>query len=236
MISKVLPPCVVSVEKFGRHSGSLWNEEASALGRAVESRRQEFAAGRTCARIALATLGVPVQPILRGSQREPLWPEGIVGSITHCEGYAVAAVARSSDIVSVGIDVEPNQPLPEDVLGVIARQEEIESLPRISTPPICWDRLLFSAKESIYKAWYPLTKCWLGFDEVSLALDPDRGRFKARILATTSHMQRFRGFQIRGRFLVQQDYIVTSVIIASATARLARRLKKESDTLASSAT
>jgi len=233
MISKILPASVVSTEKFGRHSGSLWNEEESALGQAVESRRREFAAGRTCARMALAALGASIQPILRGSQREPLWPDGIVGSITHCEGYSAAVAARCSDIVSIGIDVEPNQPLPEEVLGVIARKEEIESLPRISTPPICWDRLLFSAKESMYKAWYPLMKCWLGFDEVSLELDPDRGRFKATILAPTFPTQGSRGFQIRGRFLAQQDYIVTSVIIASAPVRLAKRLKKESDTLVS---
>lgn len=216
MISQILPTSVISVEKLGRHSGTLWDEEERALGRAVASRRREFAAGRTCARIALAALRVPVQPILRGSHREPVWPDGIVGSITHCEDYSVAAVARCSDIVSIGIDVEPNQPLPDGVLGVIARQEEIGSLHALSPSHICWDRLLFSAKESIYKAWYPLMKCWLGFEDVSLALDSGKGRFQTRILAPTFRMQRFIGFQIRGRFLVQRDYIVTSVVIASA--------------------
>jgi 4'-phosphopantetheinyl transferase EntD len=217
VISKILPACVVAAEQLGTHSGLLLEQEAETLGRSIPSRRREFAAGRTRAREALSALGLPVQPILRGSQREPLWPDGIVGSITHCEGYSAAVVARREDIVSIGIDAEPNRPLPEGVLAVIARQEEISSLGCVSSSHINWDRLLFSAKESLYKAWYPLMKCWLGFDGASLKIDPDNGSFQIRIMAAASRKPGFSDLPMVGRYVAQRDFILTAVTIASAT-------------------
>lgn len=78
MISTILPTDVVAVEQVGKPCGTLMEDESDALGHAIQKRIEEFAAGRTCARLALNALGVPAQPILRGSSREPLWPLGIV--------------------------------------------------------------------------------------------------------------------------------------------------------------
>ena len=84
----------------------LWPEEAAAVQHAVEKRRREFAVGRMLARAALAAIGDPPSAIPTGNHREPVWPAGIVGSITHCAGYCAAAVARDAMVVALGIDAE----------------------------------------------------------------------------------------------------------------------------------
>jgi 4'-phosphopantetheinyl transferase EntD len=132
MLADLLPPAASVAEAFGDEPpGTLLAGEEAIVARAVAKRRQEFATGRRCAREALAKLGVPGSlgtPILSGPNREPVWPPGIVGSITHCEGYRAAAVAREQDLVSVGIDAEPHGPLPDGVLGMIALPQETARL------------------------------------------------------------------------------------------------------------
>ncbi|MDK1493915.1 hypothetical protein QN219_28415 [Sinorhizobium sp. 7-81] len=99
-------------------------EEESAVVSAVESRRREFAIGRTCARSALSKLGFPPCAIPGGPHRAPLWPSGIVGSITHCAGFCAAAVALQEDYVALGIDAEVDEELPSGVLAIISVDEE----------------------------------------------------------------------------------------------------------------
>lgn len=147
--------------------------ESVFVERAVERRRQEFAAGRAAAHRALAEVGIEVGTIPVGPNREPLWPDGTVGSITHCDGYVAAAVARDSAVRSVGIDAEPALPLPRDVIDHIALDVEQQRFGEVS--PV-GDRLLFSAKESIYKAWFPLTGRWLGFEDCEVTVTSDRAR------------------------------------------------------------
>lgn len=185
MIEAILPPAVEVEWTRGDAEGiALFPEEEAAVLRAVRKRRREFATGRACARAALARLGLPAQPIPPGDSREPLWPAGIVGSITHCEGYRACAVARAADIATVGIDAEPDEPLPSGVLEVIARPEELTAVREALRlhPGVNWDRLLFSAKECVFKAWFPLTGLWLGFEDAALGFDRSRGTFSAHVL------------------------------------------------------
>lgn len=212
VLSELLPASVAIAEQFGILSGTLWQEEQEILGCVVPKRQMEFAAGRTCARQALKLLGVPGCAILPGTGREPLWPHGLVGSITHCEGYCAAAVAHAEQVLSIGIDAEPAASLPEGVLPVIARKEEIEMLlntQSASRHPL--DRLLFSAKESTYKAWYPLHKRWLDFDEVRIDLLPETNSFDPIFLGSA----RSEGQSLRfaGRYRVRNGLILTSVIV-----------------------
>jgi len=168
MIEEILPQGAVAVEAREDAIGAkLFPEEELVIDRAVEKRRREFTTARVCARAALQGLGYPAAPILNGERGEPLWPEGVVGSITHCQGYRACAVARSSEIVTLGIDAEPHEALPDGLLGDIARPEERPWLRRheAELPDVHWDRLLFSAKESVYKEWFPLAKRWLGFED-----------------------------------------------------------------------
>ena len=164
----------------------LFPEEREHIAQSVAKRRAEFAAVRRCARRALQELGFPPVPILPGEQREPQWPEGVVGSMTHCAGYCAAAVARTGDVSALGIDAEVHAPLPEGVLELISLESERERLEQLAgrgPGTVHWDRVLFSAKESVYKAWFPLTRRWLGFEQADIELRLD-GTFEAVLLET----------------------------------------------------
>lgn len=109
MIQELLPPDVATAETFGPPPVAvLFPEEEAVVVQAVAKRRQEFAAVRQCARTALARLGVPAVPLLPGERGAPRWPTGIVGSMTHCDGYRGAAVAPAGRIHTLGVDAEPH--------------------------------------------------------------------------------------------------------------------------------
>jgi 4'-phosphopantetheinyl transferase EntD len=222
MIEEILPTCVVAVEaNDDRAEAALFPEEEALLGNAIEKRRREFATGRMCARAALQRLGLPATAIARGSRGEPLWPEGVVGSITHCDGYRAAAVGRSSEIATVGIDAEPDAALPGGVFEQIVRPEELPALRHHQSdlPQAHWDRLLFSAKESVYKAWFPLARRWLGFEDVSVSLDPDTRTFVARLLPS-GPMPALADGPLRGFFggwTVGEGLVLTAVVVARAS-------------------
>ncbi len=216
MIEKILPPAAAGAEAFGDPPGiALHPAEEALLPRAVDKRRLEFATGRDCARRALAALGVAPAPILRGERGAPQWPEGIVGSITHCAGYRAAAVARASDALTIGLDAEPALALPDGVLDRISRPAERARLRDLTAaaPGICWDRLLFSAKETTYKAWFPLAGRWLGFDEAEITLHEADGTFDARLLVPgpTVCGTTLAGFA--GRWLACDGLILTAVVL-----------------------
>jgi len=159
VIEEILPPSVASAEAFDDEADApLYPEEEAVVARAVEARRLAFATARLCARRALGELGLPPSAIPRGDHNAPVWPEGVVGSITHCAGYRASAVAFARDLVTVGIDAEPDAPISPGVRRRIALPEEEEWLLRGAPADrgVSWDRLLFSAKESVYKAWFPL--------------------------------------------------------------------------------
>jgi 4'-phosphopantetheinyl transferase EntD len=109
VIERLLPSEVAYVEAFGDLPDvKLFPEEETLIARAVGKRRREFTTARSCARSALAALGVAPMPILPGERGAPQWPPGFVGSITHCAGYRAAAVARSRDVLTIGVDAEPD--------------------------------------------------------------------------------------------------------------------------------
>ena len=213
MIEDLLPPEVATVEAFTDPPDAvLFPEEAAGLARAVPSRRREFATGRSCARTGMAKLGFPPTAIIRGARGAPRWPPGVVGSITHCAGYRAAAVAHAANTVALGIDAEPDHPLPADVLPLISsvsERSELADLARVH-PGTAWDRLLFSAKESVYKAWFPLQQTFLDFTEAEVAFDP-AGRFWARLLVPGPVVggRELRGFA--GRFCGRGGLVLTAV-------------------------
>jgi enterobactin synthetase component D / holo-[acyl-carrier protein] synthase len=217
MIDEILPDAVVSVEARGDPADAvLFPEEETVLGRAVDKRRREFTTARACARSALAGLGLPPLAIPAGPRGEPRWPAGIVGSITHCDGYRACAVARASELLTIGIDAEPNEPLPDGVLAEIARVEELSRLRELArlVPATHWDRLLFSAKESVYKAWFPVAQRWLGFEDAVLAIDPLHGTFVARLLVPGPHLAGEQLKMLSGRWLVRDGLVLTATALA----------------------
>jgi enterobactin synthetase component D / holo-[acyl-carrier protein] synthase len=221
VIAELLPPPVVVVDARGPLPGEgLLPEEEPLVARAVAKRRAEFTTVRTCARRALARLGLPPAPLLSGEKREPLWPSGVVGSLTHCAGYRAAAVAWATDLATVGIDAEPHAELPEGVLVRVSLPAERWHLRRLPAG-VHWDRLLFSAKESVYKAWFPLARCWLGFEDARLEFapgpDPARGTFTAELLVPG--LPPVGGREVR---VLDGRYAVASGLLATAVALPAR--------------
>ena len=215
MIEQILPASVAVTATREDLEEELYPEEESVVGRAVEKRRREFTTARACAREALMQLGLPRQAIPSGSRGEPHWPAGVVGSITHCDGYRACAVARASDLVTLGVDAEPNEPLPHGLLGDIALPEEREWLRylREQAPEAHWDRLLFSIKESVYKAWFPLAERWLGFEDAVVAIDRHRRSFSAHLLVPGPHVdgRELRGFH--GRWLVAEGLVLAAIAV-----------------------
>ncbi|WP_194926637.1 4'-phosphopantetheinyl transferase family protein [Catenulispora pinisilvae] len=244
MLSSLLPPEVAVAEVFGDPEDAvLLPGEEAVIARAVEKRQREYTTTRHLARTALAQLGLPPVAIGTGGNREPLWPAGIVGSMTHCRGYRAAAVARfdggggeagaggedlrsaagrTAGVVGLGIDAEPHAPLPEGVLDTIARPEEGPGLAALAAerPQVRWDRLVFCAKESVYKAWFPVAQRWLGFGEASVEFVPDEetvmtpgilaasGTFSARILQSGAPIT-----QMTGRWAIESGLVLTAVTL-----------------------
>ena len=210
MIDRLLPPEVSAIAPRGDDPDAvLFPDEMALLDRAAEARRTEFTTARGCARQALRRLGMPDRPILRGPKREPLWPAGIVGSITHCTGYRAAAVALASEVLTVGIDAEPHAALPARVAERVLDAEERDWLAR-APAGVHWGRLIFSAKESVYKAWFPLARRWLGFDEATVAVDPAAGTFHARLLV---ELPAGVPGEFAGRFLVEDGLVLTAIAV-----------------------
>ena len=183
MIEEILPAAVAAVEAFDDPPHvMLFPQEEAVIARAVDKRRREFTTARHCARAALAALGCRRRRSCPASAARPGWPDGVVGSMTHCDGYRAAALAHGRDVRTIGIDAEAHEAAAGTACWTWSPSPaERARLRRLSAeePGVCWDRLLFSAKESVYKAWYPLTRRWLDFAEADVELDAS-GRFTAR--------------------------------------------------------
>jgi len=219
MIADILPPQVAAEEAFGDLPDVvLFPGEQAAIVNAVDKRRREFATARACARAALAKLGMPPAPIVPGLRGAPQWPPGAVGSITHCAGYRASAVARDCDVITIGLDAEPHDKLPDGVLGAIASRGEQARLAALAAarPDMFWDRMLFSAKESVYKAWFPLTGRWLNFEDASVEIDPVGRTFNARLLVDGPVVNGAVLTAFSGRWLVRDGLIVTAIVIPAA--------------------
>ncbi|MFC4589566.1 4'-phosphopantetheinyl transferase family protein [Sphaerisporangium corydalis] len=216
MIESILPSYVVSEDLFEDPPDTmLFPEEEKAVEVAVDKRRREFTTARLCARRAMARLGLPPVPVVPGPRGEPGWPSGIVGSMTHCTGYRAAVLGRSARVATIGIDAEPNEVLTQGVLEVISLPAERERLRELArrSEGVCWERLLFSAKESVYKAWFPLTGLWLDFEEADLSIGPDDGTFSARLLVPGPVVDGSEVTAFSGRWLVRDGLILTAIVL-----------------------
>jgi len=218
VIERVVPAGVAVAETRTDLDEPLHPAEEAAVARAVPRRRQEFRTVRACARTALAELGVDRPPLVPGERGAPSWPAGVVGSMTHCDGYRAAAVARTTTAAGLGIDAEPHGPLPDGVLDLVASTSEREHLADLARrdPAVRWDRVLFSAKESVYKTWSPLTGAWLAFEEVLLTVEPGPGAggFTAQLLARPAPPHDgVVPTALAGRWLVEDGLVVTGVVL-----------------------
>ncbi|WP_420122466.1 4'-phosphopantetheinyl transferase family protein [Nakamurella sp.] len=218
-LATLLPPAVAVAQCRGDEPPGgdvgLYPGEQAAVATAVPARRREFTVARACARQALRRLGAPAGAIPPGRAGEPLWPAGVVGSITHCPGFAAAAVAPRSQLRTLGIDAEPHEPLPDEVLALTASAAEIAHLDTLVAADrrVHWGRLLFCTKEALYKAWYPVQQQWLGFEDADVRLSPD-GSFRVRLLLPPAATGPFA--RCDGRWALDGDLLIAAVSLPAA--------------------
>lgn len=222
VLETILPAGVESEECFGQASGgALFAAEEEVVAHAVEQRRREYAAVRHCARACLARLGYARQPILPGFGGAPVWPVGVLGSMTHCTGYVAAAVAPAARVASIGIDAEPDASLPEGVLEVVGTPAERDRLSRTPAAPgaPAWDRLTFCAKEAVYKAWFPMVAAWLDAQDVEILLHPTDGTFTAVLAREGLVVDGSPVRQLAGRWTRGHGILLTAVVLPAGGAR-----------------
>jgi len=220
-LSELFSPTAVVVELLGRAGREvLTAQELQFIGHCAEKRIQDFSAGRACAHHALAEMGINDFSLLAGTHREPLWPTSIVGSITHTKGFAAAVIARAEDSAGIGIDCEVVTSVTEDLWSRICTPEDLSHLERFQEPMRSRQAaLMFAAKEAFYKCQFPMTRQWVGFEDVSIeVLHPgaESGRF--RLIPRTSLPWGVRQMDaLLCRFQYRDDWVIAGV---TASARV----------------
>lgn len=208
----------------------LWPEERAQTDSFVAVRLAEYRAGRHCARACMRRLGVAEGPVLRAPDRAPIWPAGVVGSISHTRrdevGWCGAAVARSDAVRALGIDGEAADDLDEQLWRLVLAPAEVtwlRTLPESERGR--WAKLIFSAKEAAYKCQYTLTRTFLGFEAFVVRFDPERGTFAATFQQDVGEFR--RGQVLHGGFIVAERLVVTALQWPPAPAHVPTELHPE---------
>jgi 4'-phosphopantetheinyl transferase EntD len=219
-LSSLFPPGAVAADL--REPGNpelLLPAEAMYLGRAVPKRVQEFTAGRLCARRALAEFGMVDFPIKVADDRQPIWPDSMVGSITHAAGFCAAVVAERLRAGGLGLDSEVVGDVNPEIWSSICVPFEtawIRSLP--ASEHAAAVTLIFSAKEAFYKCQYPMARERLNFHDArveAVAWGATGGAF--RIHATRSiRIAKFSALPMQGRYLYHAGFVTAGMGLAAA--------------------
>ncbi|MBV9509665.1 MAG: 4'-phosphopantetheinyl transferase superfamily protein [Caulobacteraceae bacterium] len=231
-MTALLPPlpaeCFAVAEGLiGEIDGDAWPEEAEEVRKAVPPRQDEFHAGRTLARRALAALGGPPAAILRGEAGAPLWPPGFTGSITHTGKAACAVAARSTEVLSVGIDLEQHARFHPELERRVLTASETKALAGLDAGSRRFRlALAFSAKEAFYKMQFPLTGRRLGFHDAAVAQSGDvEGIFELTLLASAPPLARSSRFQ--GLWRLSGEFVAAAIWLPAegcgAKSRTSRR-------------
>ncbi|MDP2324788.1 MAG: 4'-phosphopantetheinyl transferase superfamily protein [Gammaproteobacteria bacterium] len=205
-IRSMLPPGVAVAATTTRQPlRPLMESERQATASMAPQRLLEFSAGRTCAHRALQELGLPSNWIPIGPQREPLWPAGVVGSISHSRDLAVATVAPLALLPGIGIDIEPALPLDPDLVNRICRPAELARL-RGDPNMALRAKFVFSAKESVYKCLWPSTRLFLDFIDVEIVMGDSDSNFR---VIGWGPLQELSCASLVGRTMVVAGHIIT---------------------------
>jgi 4'-phosphopantetheinyl transferase EntD len=190
---------------------TLLVEERAMVVAATPKRMLEFATGRWCARKALREKGIEGFPVLADANRAPVWPRGIVGSITHTEGFYAAAIGRRDSFAGIGIDAEIDGRVGRELWSDLFTIEEIDGLELLSEPKrASMATVMFSAKESFYKAQYSFTNAWLDFTSAAVSIEGDR--WHLQLVNPRSAFARLQQ-PISGRFAIYDQRVLTAIAI-----------------------
>src|SRR5687767_14664223 len=211
ILRSLFPPDVeVEGGWSGEINGPLFPEEQALIERTIEKRQRTFRAGRVLARQALLRFGVPPAPI-PALDRRPVWPAGYVGTISHTDECCAVAVARAGEIVGVGVDVEVDGAASEGVLRHIATEEELAWL-RTGAEPRIWGTLLFSAKEAFYKSLAAIHPHFVGFHDVRIEIETEKGTFRVMPLHDAVRSA-VAGLDVRGTWRREGGWVFAAVVL-----------------------
>lgn len=199
------------------HVAELFPAEVSAVARAVEKRKWEYSTGRVLARRLFASLGLGPSPLVaEEGTRFPVWPAGVVGSISHAEGVCIVAVARAAEFALLGVDVEPDAPPGSDIERTVLCQADSP----VASRERAWvaeaqgpdergrrNRVVFSVKEAVYKTFHPRVRRFWGFQDVQVELDTPAERFVAHVPREGSPTP------VEGRVLRRDGWILSGLAI-----------------------
>jgi len=228
-LAQLFSPGVAAAELRADGDAALLHpdESTGTIGFAPK-RVAEFAAGRLCARRALADLGIFDFPIAIGPDRSPRWPPGICGSISHTQGYCCAVAAPRHVVTGIGIDVEIIGRVDSELDALIFTRAEAEFLASLERHArTCAATVIFSAKEAFYKCQYPITQRWLDFTAVTIELVParvsgstqrsaagdDGGSFLIGAAAGRPQLDDRFEQKPRGRFRVEAGVVATGITV-----------------------
>jgi enterobactin synthetase component D len=174
-LREILPrSCGVACKSAEPPPEILTVEEAGRLKNLRDARRGDFIAGRGAARDALAQVGIHSALIPSGPNNEPVWPPGVVGSISHAGGSAVAVVARSDVLEAIGIDIELTATVTSEIWADIFQESEMAF---VLSQPVALRRpfatAIFCLKEAFYKYQFPQARQWLEFKDVEVLVEAE---------------------------------------------------------------
>ena len=221
-VEKLLPGSVlVAIATPDMWEHPVKPAEESAILSSVDKRKREYRAGRHCASKVLSQLGVENFPLLNDQQRAPIWPTSIVGSLTHCDNFCCVVATNKPDIISLGIDAEPLAALPNETTALICHNSELLSLQTTGLTEGYWRKVIFSAKEAFYKAYFPLCRQYLDFLEAKVKIQPGKtssqkfithGEFVIQLL-TPPHPALYNQQSFSGRYLITHSHILTAITL-----------------------
>jgi len=189
----------------------LKKAEEESLRNAVPKRRMEFTAGRTAARRSLAALGHENCTIPVSTNRSPIWPASVVGSISHTDKYCVAIAAQRSDYWALGVDIEAEVSLDKRMTDMIFSPSEKLSNSSFLHRPI----LYFSIKEAVYKAYSPATGEFLNFDDISLKFHESNNEFTAFVSDRVAAPP-WGSYELIGKYATLNNHVLSFIGVAEA--------------------
>ena len=217
-LAALFPPGVFAAELAGEAPPSLLTEaELQSISHCSEKRIRDFTAGRLCARHALKALGVEGFSLLPASDRQPVWPPCVVGSITHTAGYSAAVVARRGPLQGLGIDSEAIAAVHAELWPRVLGEDELARLAELSSARRgTAAALAFAAKEAFYKSQYPLTGEWLEFEDIAIESQHGhlaQGEFRVRPRRALRLAAR-PGAALGGCFRVHGEFVTCGVALS----------------------
>lgn len=223
----LLPPhrVIACFSDYQEPATPLYEVERAYISGSSKARLREFSVGRACARRGLVLLGRAAGAIPSDGYRAPVWPHGIVGSISHCRGLCGAAVGQRNEALnSIGMDIEERRAVSPDLADIICLPEERAWLSSFSSVQ-SRDALtaIFSAKEAFYKCIHPVTGLIFGFDAVLIDVDFSGGRFRATLQTPLPPLP--ATYRMTGEIRLSDDHVITAITLPAPHPGLADRPK-----------